>query len=319
VSVATYGRVPFISRKVLSRHKAYDAADSRFRAAARLHQSLLREKRDWPIGRYRTAEGKTRRLGNYLSTAAAERHANFITPEVARLARREIAYREDGALIDDVRVRQNLLSSAPAVFNMIGPMKLDLRLARKVLRALSLDQLRDVSNVLFEHSPGRGRPEFTHDRTAFDALIEGTAADDRKAFIAVEVKYTESMSEPPARLRRRYDELSRSSGLYKDPDHAALRAAPLQQLWRQHLLAAAMLENGLYEAGQFIVIAPAFNGPAQSAFELYQRHLVESPSVEFTAVTFEAVVTAIRRSGAAEIAELLYERYCDFGPVDALV
>jgi hypothetical protein len=27
-----------------------------------------------------------------------------------------------------------------------------------------------VSNVLFEHLPGRGRPEFTHDRTAFDAI-----------------------------------------------------------------------------------------------------------------------------------------------------
>jgi hypothetical protein len=318
VSAETYGRVPFISRKVLSRHKAYDAADSRFRAAARLHQSLLRERRGLPIGRYRTAEGKTRRLGNYLS-ATAEWHANFITPEIASLARREIAYREDGALIDEVRVRQNLLSSAPAAFNLIGPMKLDLRLARKVLRALSLTRLRHVSNVLFEHSPGRGRPEFTHDRTAFDALIEGAAADGRKAFAAIEVKYSESMSETPARLRRRYDELSRSSGLYKDPDHAGLRAAPLQQLWRQHLLAAAMLENGLYEVGQFIVIAPALNGQAQSAIELYKRHLVDIPSVEFTAVTFEAVIAAIRRSGASEIAGLLYERYCDFGPVDALI
>jgi hypothetical protein len=59
------------------------------------------------------------------------------------------------------------------------------------------------------------------------------------------------MTETPARLRRRYDELSTASGLFKDPDHPELRAAPLQQLWRQSLLASAMVMNGLYNAGRF--------------------------------------------------------------------
>jgi hypothetical protein len=40
-------------------------------------------------------------IGCYLDKTHED--ANFITPEVARLARREVAYREDDALIDEDR------------------------------------------------------------------------------------------------------------------------------------------------------------------------------------------------------------------------
>lgn len=144
--------------------------------------------------------------------------------------------------------------------------------------------------------------------------------DGQDGFVSIELKYTESMAEPPARLRPRYDELSRSSGLYREADHPGLRVNPLQQFWRQHMLAHAMVENGLYRTGRFLVIAPAFNSQVQHAVYLYRQQLADPPvSVGFDAVTLETVVAAIKRAGAVEIASLLHERYCDYAAVDALI
>ena len=110
-----------------------------------------------------------------------------------------------------------MLSSAPAVFNILGPLKLDPRLATRVLRFLCPNLVHRVTDVLFEHSPARRHPGFTLDRTAFDAVFKCRTSDGRDSFIAIELKYSESMNEPPARVRPRYDELSRSSALYKIP------------------------------------------------------------------------------------------------------
>jgi hypothetical protein len=188
-----------------------------------------------------------------------------------------------------------------------------------VARRICPDFVRQATAVLFEHSPARRHPAFTGDRTAFDVLIKAQTTAGH-GFIAIEVKFTESMAETPARLRPRYDELSITSCLYKDPDHSELRTAPLQQLWRQHMLASAMVMNGLYSAGRFMVVAPAFNSRVWDAIARYRTHLIQDGAiVSFDAVTLENVVAAIRKAGAKETASLLHERYCDFSPLDALI
>ena len=187
MSTQQFGRVPFVPQKILSKHKAYEGSDNRFRAAARLRQALLREQRGWPIGHYLTAKGTRRKLGNYVAPDPGQA-ANFITPEIARLVRREVAFREDGALIDEARLWRNLLSSAPPVFNILGPLKLDLRLATRVLRSLCPDLVHRVTEVLFEHSPARRHPLFLHDRTAFDAVFKCRTIDGQSGFISVEIK-----------------------------------------------------------------------------------------------------------------------------------
>ena len=320
MSIEDYGRVPFIPEKTLRQFKVYDSGDDRFRSAARLRQALFREENSWPIGRYTTSKGTKRKMGNYLSEAAADEGANFISPEIAKLARREVAYREDGALFDTVRLRTNLLSSQPAVFNFFGGMKLDLDLATASLQSIAPDFIGEVTDVLFEHSPGRRHPAFTNDRTAFDVLLKCTTVQHQNGFVAIELKYSETMQEPPANLRPRYDELSRLSGLYKDPDHPALRSNPLQLLWRQHLLSRAMIMNGLYTCGRFIVVAPSYNFHVQDAVNEYRQHLAGSEgTVEFDMVSFDDLTKCIARAGGEEISRSLHARYCDFKAVDALI
>ena len=317
MSTTALGRVPFIPEATLRAHHVHEPADDRFRAAARARQALLREARGWPIGLWASDTDHAREMGSYLSPE--HDGANFITPEIAALARREVAWREDDALIDTDRLYRNMLSSMPATFNLAGPLALNARLATAVLRRLAPGFVRKVEGVLFEHSPARRHPAFTNDRSAFDAVFKVTTTAGEHGFIAAEVKFTESMCEQPARLRPRYDELSALSDLFVDPNHPDLRAAPLQQLWRQHLLAFAMVHNGLYSAGRYVLIAPTLNRAVQEAVALYRTHLLPGGIVPFDVISFEQLIDAIRRSGGRDVAQLLHDRYVDFSDVDALI
>jgi hypothetical protein len=109
------------------------------------------------------------------------------------------------------------------------------------------------------------------------------------------------MREPIPEKKPRYDELSDASGLFTDPAAMALRTNPLQQFWREHLLAQIMLHHGLYDEGYLVVIAPTLNFHVQDAAEAYQAQLQEPADgkVRFVNLTLEDVIEVIRlRPGA---------------------
>jgi hypothetical protein len=310
-------QLPLIPATVLKKHHVHEPLDTRFRSAARLLQALWREDRDLPIGNYVGEDGKRRKLGSRISEPAGKGGGNFLTPEIAHIARRETAYREIGALIDAERLATNLLSSMPLAFNLLAPWGHALERASSYLIELLPAFTGSAHQLLFEHSPGRGNPKFTGDYTAFDALIRYTDFHGRNGFVALEIKYSESMREPMPELKPRYDELSDASGLFTDPAAAALRSNPLQQVWREHLLAQSMIGDGLYDEGYVVVIAPALNYHVQDAADAYYTHLrePEDGKVRFVNLTLEDVIEVIRLSDP-EHAEALHRRYCDFWLVD---
>jgi hypothetical protein len=223
-------------------------------------------------------------------------------------------------LIDAERLWSNMLSSMPLAFNLLAPLKLDKKLGRRVFAQLASGVVKDVNHIQMEHSPGRGDTTFTGDGSAFDAFVSARGTDGAKNFIAIETKYSESMNEADARLRPRYHELSRSSGLYADPDDEALRKAPLGGLWRLHMLSQSMVEAGLYDNGVFMLIAPRQNRDVQRAAHDYAKRLSNDPTkVAFINVELEEAIDAIRKAGAPDLAAALRERYTDFGPVHDLV
>ena len=182
------------------------------------------------------------------------------------------------------------------------------------------DLAHQVCHIQFEHSPARGDQRFTADGTAFDVFISCRDTDGAKTFIAIEVKYSEAMTEAEARGRERYEELAKVCGLYRDPSDPSLRANPLQQLWREHMLAERLVANGLYDRGVFVCMAPRLNDSVQRACKDYGRKLIElGGACGFNAVTLEEMIGAIRDAGGDEFADALYERYCDFTPVHQLI
>ncbi len=309
--------LPLVPADVLRKHHVHERLDTRFRSAARLLQALWREDRHLPIGSYVGEDGKRRKLGSRISEAAGKGGGNFLTPEIAHTARRETAYREVGALIDAERLATNLLSSMPLTFNLLAPWGHAFERASSYLIELLPAFTGAAHQLLFEHSPSRGNPKFTADHTAFDALIRYSDGQGRTGFVAFEIKYSESMREPVPELKPRHAELSDASGLFTDPAAAALRANPLQQFWREHLLAQSMIDNGLYDQGYLVVIAPALNHHVQDAAEAYQAQLrePEDGKVRFANFALEDVIETIRLSDPAH-AEALHRRYCDFWLVD---
>jgi hypothetical protein len=205
----------------------------------------------------------------------------------------------------------------PLTFNLLAPWGHALERASSYLIELLPAFTGAARQLLFEHSPGRGNPKFTGDYTAFDALIRYSDSQGRNGFVAFELKYSESMREPMPELKPRHAELSESSGLFTEPAAAALRANPLQQLWREHLLAQSMIDHGLYDEGYFVTIAPALNYHVQDAAEAYQAQLrePEDGKVRFVNLSLEDVIEVIRLSDPAH-AEALHHRYCNFWLVD---
>lgn len=311
--------LPLIPHDLLRRHHILEPLDHRFRAAARLLQSMWREDRELPIGHYRGADGKRRKLGSRISPAAAKAGANFMTPQIAQLVRRELAWREPGSLIDEARLYSNLLTSMAVCFNLLGPLKLDLAFASRVLGELFPDLVgAEVRAVLFEHSPGRGDPTLTGDHSAFDALIRYEKPNGTKGFVAMEVKYSESCQEPVPTIRPRYDDLATVSDLFVEPMKPALRTNPCQQLFREHLLAQAMLMRGDYDEGRFVVIAPQLNGLVATAVAGYQAELKPAgeDQVGFASITLEDTIVALAAAGEEAYAAKLFRRYTDYQLID---
>lgn len=314
--------LPIIPQHLLRKHRVLEKYDNRFQACARMLQALWRERQELPIGTFTAPDGKTRRIGSLISAAAAEDGRNFLAPQVAHLARTEMAFREAGALIDQARLFGNLLTSSALVHNLFAPLRLSAALAARVMRRLlpELD-IQEVKQVLFEHSPGRGDPALTGDRTAFDVAIIYKRSDGREGFIGFEVKYSESMREAArGELGEPLVGLARASGLFKAPASAVLRVAPLQQLFREHLLTQAALTRGDWAEATFCLLAPRHNHLVQTAAGLYTAHLAGGGGdrAAFVSVELELMIDAIARSGEQDYAHALHDRYCDWSKLDTL-
>lgn len=313
-------RVPLVPEDVARHNNVFFEIDTRFRRAARLLQCLWLRDREIPTGHHVRGDGDdavATELHSYLSRDAARAGRNFLSPEIHALVRRELLMREEGAAIDEDRLFGNALSSMPLTFNLFGPMALDLNLSTAALRQLLPGFVHQVTGFIFEHSPGRRQERFLNDGTAFDLAIRVITPEGEDGTIFVETKYSEDMSGPAARLRDRYDEVSRSVGLFVDPDSPTLRSLALEQLWREHMLAQLTVDQGLTPRAMFITIGPRLNRRVMAAFRVYENELIDADAqdanrVAFRAFTLERFIDAFAEAGADDLARDLWGRYCDF-------
>ncbi|MFG1301986.1 hypothetical protein V5F49_19550 [Xanthobacter sp. V3C-3] len=321
----SYGQVnatlPVVPRDILRRFHVDEPGDTRFACCARLLQSTWREMRGMKPGLHRSRSGSQRVLGSRLSEVDAKQGRNFLTPDIARLARRAVAYREYGALIDEPRLWENLLSSQPLTFNLFALCLVDEERRHRLFERLFPGFFAKVEKLAFEHSPGRGDPRYLGDYTAFDLFVSGTGPDGRPAFIAIEVKYSEDMRQPGRSGSARYRELTRACALHLDPEAPSLFTGHLAQLTAEHLLAALIREQwGQGAHGLFVTIAPAANREAWYAVELYRSMLDRRPDgVSFMAIALEDVIAAVSEAGDPDLSARLHARYTDFSPVHRLI
>ncbi|WP_331488575.1 PGN_0703 family putative restriction endonuclease [Methylorubrum extorquens] len=320
-------RAPLVPESLLRQYACLILGDTRFRAAARLRQSLWRQEQGLPAGLHRP--GGTRDLlrlplGSTLQPADAARGLNFLSPAVHAFVRRSLVLREEGAMVHYERLHRNLLSSEPLTYNLFVPLALNLDLATAVFRPLLPAFVHQVTGIRFETSPGRHDPRYLNDGTAFDAAISVITPDGEPATVFIEVKYSEGCTGPAATHRPRYDEASREAALHRDPDSPALRSTLLEQFWRLHLLAQLAVRHSVTPRAHLLVLYPQLNRRVRSATHLYVAELTgssgSSPALTgFSALTLETFVAALAQAGGGAEAGYLHHRYLDLKPVLDLI
>ena len=291
--------------------------DNPFQRRARLLQSMWRDVKGLPAGERRARVP----LGSRLPLALAKAElANFLTANIRRAVRECVEAKAGGSgqLVDEDRLYANLLSSQPLCFNLFGELQADLALASHVCSGLWPERVKAVTAVRFEHSPGRGDLAFTGDRSAFDVFIEHTLPHgDGRGFIGIEVKYHENLKVAAAEQRPRYDEVARAMGCFVEEKLPALRVPPLEQIWRDHLLAGSMLATRDWSAGLYVFLYPEGNTHCARAVAAYRDCLTTSDT--FETLTLEQVIGALAQHTNATWVSELRDRYLAWDKIDALL
>lgn len=265
-------------------------ADNRYQAYYHYLQSLWRETNHIPVKKDMGQSDKDV-YGNYTS----DPHANFMTDGIRSLVNHELAPENKGnRLIEETRLRTNLLSSQPLCFNLFGELKLNSDKALQFFNVLYDNYFKSIDNIEFEYNPARRDSRLTGDRSAFDVFVEYTSIAGNKGFIGIEVKYSETLNEgadsvndilnkqfcnEPRTRRDRYRELS--IGLFAETNYGELEQLPAFQIWRDHLLAVSMCKafSEKYDEGVFLSLAPYSNKNCRDGVEKYRNLLLNPDDV----------------------------------------
>jgi|WetSurMetagenome_2_1015567.scaffolds.fasta_scaffold00529_12 hypothetical protein len=298
-------------KKQLDEFNAFYKSDTEFASNARLRQSIWRENKG-----FKNAKDK---LSNYLDPDFARTSkSNFLTDRIKTLVQYEVYLsHQNKKLISEPRIWENLLSSQPLAFNLFGELHFDLKLATKFFKKRYPASVKEVTRILFEHSPSRGSIDYTGDHSAFDVFIEYISKDDKKGFIGIEVKYAEDMSDSKKSCENifkdhgaKYIELSHKFQIFKDGAIDNLKNSPLQQVWRDHLLAISTLKD--YDQGSFVFLYPKDNSECDKVVTDYQQYLIpDSTKCRFIPETLEDYVNYLSDCSNAEWIKEFITRYLD--------
>ncbi len=295
------------------KHHAFVPSDNTFQRRARVLQALWREEQGLPIGDHRG-----RLLGSRIAMPEAQNLlSNFLTGTIRAAVRREVLGpdRDRDKLYGQPRIFNDLLSSQPLCFNLFAELQADLGLASEVFAAMTMGRAGKVTHVEFEHSPGRGDPRFTGDRSAFDVYVEHQT-NGKRGFIGIEVKYHEGLGDQPAPHRARYDEIAAAMKAFRD-DGEKRKDKPLQQIWRDHLLAGSLLldDRSGFDDGVFVFLYPKDNDRCANAVAAYRACLAHEKT--FAAWTLEDMATAVKACGAGAWVDAFVDRYLEFDRLEA--
>jgi hypothetical protein len=100
-------------------------------------------------------------------------------------------------------------------------------------------------------------------------------------------------------------------GCFKKNAMEQLQHKPLEQIWRDHMLAGSILQADDFDDGFFVFLYPKDNNHCNEAIENYRNCLTDSKT--FQAWTMEDVVSAIKQFTQDKWIYSLYDRYLNFG------
>jgi hypothetical protein len=106
-------------------------------------------------------------------------------------------------------------------------------------------------------------------------------------------------------------------GCFAPDANNRLRRKPLQQFWRDHLLAGAHRAADKFADGFFVLLSPANNTACATAATAYRACLTCCQT--FQHWTIESFVAALRQHCGNDWTSAIEERYLAFAKVDQLL
>ncbi len=281
-----------------------------FSSRARLLQSIWRNENGFNFSKY----------GNFLEPGFARKSgANFLTENIFNIVKNEISNKhKNGKMIKEPRIWNNLLSSQPLAFNLFGELSFYKDGCAKVLQDLYPERnIAIVTEIKFEHSPGRKNPKYTNDSSAFDVFIEYTGNNDERGFFGIEVKYAESLNDQPSTHKVTYERISELSKLFDMSKLEELKEKPIQQIWRDHLLTLSLfITNDDYDIGDFVYLYPADNENCVAGIKKYQRVFSKSKDYYFWPLTMEDLICVMKKFIKQEWVAKFEDRYLNFEKIN---
>jgi len=197
---------------------------------------------------------------------------NFLTRQIFKAARQRMEIRT-GA-IDRFRLLCNMLSSQPMSFNLFGPLQNDLSLGLRLFQLLIPGGVKKMRRVWFEYAPHPAK-DYLNDMTAFDVFVEYARPDGKLAFVGIETKLTEPFSQKvyDGPYYRRWTE--HPDSVWREETWGNLSEKWINQLWRDHLLVAALLQvqKARFVSGYFMLVHHPGDDECHRAVERYLQYL----------------------------------------------
>jgi hypothetical protein len=270
-----------------------------FRRRLRYHQSQWRESQGHPIGSQpmapRPGGGKVRPVGSRLPLAyARETGANFLTTGALDAAKARLSAKEPHQILGAQHVWADLLWSTTMSYNLFGDLAADLGLAAQAVHGWWPDAPGPVSDVRFQHSPGRLDRAYTGNLIWFDTAFLLDLGDGTHGIIGLVTRYherTQTREPKPNRLAR-YVEVTERSGVFKPGAIDAVNGTDLLVMWLEHLLVLSMLQHPsqTWTWGRFVLVHPAGNADFADACNRYRDLLADQST--FSSITVEELLDA---------------------------
>lgn len=281
-----------------------------FSANARLLQSIWRVEKGYNFEKY----------GNFLEEEFSIREGtNFLTRNIFDIVKHEVKNKHiDGKVIKEPRIWNNLLSSQPLAFNLFGELKLNLELSTIVFKSLyPFREIKRITSIEFEYSPGRKNPKYTNDSSAFDVFVTYENNKNQKGLFGIEVKYAENLKDEPATHKESYELISKKSGIFNLANIQKLKEKPIQQIWRDHLLTLSLfITNNDYSIGDFIYLYPKNNNECETGIQKYQQTFNENVENYFNPLTIERLTETIKINCNEKWINDFEDRYLDFSKIE---
>ncbi len=282
--------------------------DDAFTKRIRLHQSWYRAEVLGLSCGVGPNQSSSDHFGNMLTEADAQEGKNFLTPGIYAYVKSRIA--AGGGAVEPYRLLHNMLSSQPMCFNLFAPLREDRELATVVARALWGKHIARVIRVEIEWAP-TPREEYLDDRTAFDAFIEYERLDGGLGFVGIETKLTEPFSQQHTD-KPSYRRWMGEDCPWRAEAHDRVDVVEHNQLWRDHLLAWAMLRHPrcYYREGKLVVIHHPIDERCRAVLSGY-RQLLQSDETLASHSLDELVDAWLLHAGPGSWLEEFRARYLE--------